>query len=217
MHASWKQQLKEEFSKPYFKELHEFVQQERRRHVVFPEAGQVFNAYVETPFDKVRVVILGQDPYHNAGQAHGLSFSVLPGVKPPPSLQNIFKELRSDLGIATPQHGYLARWAAQGVFLLNATLTVRAHEAGSHQGKGWETFTDATIRALSGRPEPVVFVLWGRYARSKKDLIYAHHTVIESAHPSPMSATSGFFGSRPFSKANAALESCGFQPIEWSL
>lgn len=217
MDESWKQRLAGEFQKPYFKDLVEFVREERKSHVVFPEPRDVFAAYDATPYDKANVVILGQDPYHGAGQAHGLSFSVLPNVKAPPSLQNIFKELKADLGIATPKHGLLTYWAVQGVMLLNATLTVRAHDAGSHQGKGWETFTDETIRLLNQREVPVVFVLWGRYARSKKDLIDSRHTVIESAHPSPMSAHNGFFGSKPFSKVNAALEKRGLAPIDWAI
>lgn len=217
MHASWKDRLAAEFSKSYFKNLIEFVREERAQHVVFPAASDVFNAYDMTPFDKVKVLVLGQDPYHNAQQAHGLSFSVLTGVKPPPSLQNIFRELHEDLGVPVPKSGYLGSWAEQGVLLLNATLTVRAHEAGSHQGKGWETFTDETIRLLSDRQDPVVFVLWGRYARAKRDLISSRHTIIESAHPSPMSASNGFFGSRPFSKANETLSSYGVSPIDWAL
>jgi uracil-DNA glycosylase len=218
MDPSWKERLSGEFQKPYFKALVEFVREERKGHVVFPAAGDVFNAFKETPYDKANVLILGQDPYHNAGQAHGLCFSVLPGMKPPPSLVNIYKELASDVGIAPPKHGYLMPWAHQGVFLLNATLTVRAHEPGSHQGKGWETFTDEAIRALSARERPVVFVLWGRYARQKVDLIdKSRHVILESAHPSPMSASSGFFGSKPFSQINSALGSFGSQPIDWQL
>lgn len=217
MHDSWKQKLAAEFGKAYFEQLAEFVREERKSHVVFPAAGDVFNAYKVTPYDQANVLILGQDPYHGAGQAHGLSFSVLPGVKAPPSLQNIFKELKSDLGLPIPKQGYLAAWASQGVMLLNATLTVRAHEAGSHQGKGWETFTDETIRVLNRRATPVVFVLWGRYARDKKALIDSRHTILESAHPSPMSASNGFFGSKPFSKVNAALKEIGSPPIDWAL
>lgn len=217
MDESWKQRLGAEFQKPYFLKLAEFVREERQRHTVFPGPGDVFNAYKATPWDKVEVVILGQDPYHGAGQAHGLSFSVLPGMKPPPSLQNIFKELHADLGVPIPKHGHLLPWAERGVFLLNATLTVRAHEAGSHQGQGWETFTDATIRLLSERGQPVVFILWGKYARDKKSLIDSRHTIIESAHPSPMSASNGFFGSKPFSKVNEALVRIGSPPIDWPL
>lgn len=216
MHPSWKEALAPEFKKPYFSELVDFIREERKTQVVFPPDADMFRAF-ETPLPAVRVVILGQDPYHNAGQAHGLSFSVPPGMKVPPSLQNIFKELRADVGVEPPKHGHLAAWALRGVFLLNATLTVRAHVAGSHQGKGWETFTDAAIRALDARPEPVVFILWGKYARDKKALISSRHYIIESSHPSPMSASNGFFGSKPFSKANKALESFGIPPIDWSL
>jgi uracil-DNA glycosylase len=218
MDPSWKERLAGETQKPYFTSLVDFVRAERKLYTVFPAAPDVFNAYTMTPYDRANVLILGQDPYHGAGQAHGLSFSVLPGVKPPPSLQNIFKELKDDLGIATPKHGLLAYWAAGGVMLLNATLTVRAHEAGSHQGRGWEQFTDETIRLLNAREKPVVFVLWGRSARDKKALIdSSRHTIIESAHPSPMSAHSGFFGSKPFSKVNAALEKNGLPPIDWAI
>ncbi len=217
MDPSWRDRLSGEFSKPYFLQLVEFIREERRAHVVFPAAADVFNAFKLTPFEHVKVLVLGQDPYINAGQAHGLSFSVPPGVKPPPSLQNIYKELNADLGAPIPKHGNLTRWAEQGVFLLNATLTVRAHESGSHQGQGWETFTNKAIRLLNEREERMVFVLWGRYAREKRELINDRHTVIESAHPSPMSANQGFFGSRPFSKVNAALTGYGVSPIEWSL
>jgi len=220
MDPSWKDRLSEEVKKPYFLELAEFLRAEREAHTVFPPKDQVFAAFKATPFDKVKVVILGQDPYHNAGQAHGLSFSVLPGVKPPPSLVNIFKELAEDVGCSKPKDGYLMPWAEQGVFLLNATLTVRAHEPGSHQGKGWETFTDRVIQLLSRRYEhgdPVVFVLWGKYARSKYALISDANVVLQSAHPSPMSASNGFFGSRPFSQANTALKVRGVSPIDWQL
>lgn len=217
MDTSWKKALSQEFSKSYFNELTVFVQEERFKHVVFPASGEVFNAY-KLPIERVRVVILGQDPYHNAGQAHGLSFSVLPGVPPPPSLQNIFKELHTDVGVPIPKHGHLAKWVDQGVFLLNATLTVRAHSPGSHQGRGWETFTDATIKVLAKQPRSLVFVLWGKYAQSKARLIPRSHHIIESPHPSPMSASRGFFGSRPFSRANAALmtgpDAIG---VDWSL
>jgi uracil-DNA glycosylase len=217
MDPSWKTRLSAEFQKPYFLALAEYVREERRKSVVFPAPGDVFNAFKVTPFERVKVLILGQDPYINAGQAHGLSFSVPMGVKPPPSLQNIYKELNADLGLPIPKHGNLTRWAEQGVLLLNATLTVRAHEAGSHQGQGWETFTDVALKLLDEREAPVVFVLWGRYARAKKELIGSRHTIIESAHPSPMSAHQGFFGSRPFSKVNEALVGHGVSPIEWSL
>lgn len=216
MHPSWKEALGPEFKKPYFSKLVEFIREERKTKLVYPADADMFRAF-ETPLPAVRVVILGQDPYHNSGQAHGLSFSVPPGVRTPPSLQNIFKELKADLGIEPPKHGHLASWALRGVFLLNATLTVRAHEAGSHQGQGWETFTDAAISVLSNREEPMVFILWGKYARDKKGLISARHAIIESSHPSPMSASNGFFGSKPFSRANKSLASFGFSPIDWSL
>lgn len=222
MDPSWKERLADEVKKPYFTELAEFLRKERETHTVFPAKSDVFSAFKATPYDKANVLILGQDPYHNADQAHGLSFSVLPGVKPPPSLVNIFKELAEDVGFRKPKDGYLMPWAEQGVLLLNATLTVRAHEPGSHQGKGWETFTDRVIQLLSRRYEeagqkPVVFVLWGKYARSKRGLISDANDVIESAHPSPMSASSGFFGSRPFSQVNTALKARGLPTIDWQL
>jgi len=216
--SSWKKVLAKEFKKPYFRQLTEFVSDERRNHVVFPPSDDMFNAFKVTPYEKANVLILGQDPYHNAGQAHGLCFSVKPGVSSPPSLANIFKELSADVGCGVPGHGSLLRWAEQGVFLLNSVLTVRAHEPGSHQNKGWETFTDAVIAALNEREIPVVFVLWGKYARDKKPLIDgSRHTILESAHPSPLSAHQGFFGSRPFSKINTALEKSGLDPIDWLL
>lgn len=221
MDPSWKERLADEVKKPYFTDLNEFVRKERESHTVFPPRDQVFAAFKATSFDKANVIILGQDPYHNVGQAHGLSFSVMPGMKPPPSLVNIFKELAEDVGFKKPKDGFLLPWAEQGVFLLNATLTVRAHEPGSHQGKGWETFTDRVIQLLSRRYEqsgpPVVFVLWGKYARSKRHLISDANVVIESAHPSPMSASAGFFGSRPFSQVNLALKVQGLPEIDWQL
>lgn len=222
MDPTWKERLADEVKRPYFAELAEFLRKEREAYTVFPPKDQVFAALKATPFDKTTVLILGQDPYHNAGQAHGLSFSVPPGVKPPPSLVNIFKELAEDVGFKKPESGCLLPWAEQGVLLLNATLTVRAHEPGSHQGKGWETFTDRVIQLLSRRYEeagqqPVVFVLWGKYARSKRGLISDANVVIESAHPSPMSASNGFFGSRPFSKVNEALRVRGQKTIDWQL
>lgn len=218
MHPSWKQVLADEFTKPYFTSLVEFVREERRNHVVFPPAIDVFNALKVTPYEQANVLILGQDPYHGAGQAHGLSFSVLPSIKVPPSLANIYKELESDLGIKPPKHGHLLRWAEQGVMLLNSVLTVRAHEAGSHRGKGWETLTDEVIRALNRRETPVVFILWGSYAKDKLALIDAsRHKVITSAHPSPMSVHNGFFGSRPFSRANEAIKALGLPAIDWKL
>lgn len=218
MHPSWKEALASEFDQPYFKELAAFVRRERKEHVVLPPRGDVFAA-LDYPFEGVRVVILGQDPYHNADQAHGLCFSVKPPMKPPPSLVNIFAELELDVpGWRRPKHGCLTRWAGQGVLLLNTVLTVRAHNPGSHRDEGWERFTNAVIRALDGRQGPVVFILWGRQARAKKALLDTSvHVVIESSHPSPMSASSGFFGSRPFSRANRALEASGQPPIDWRL
>ncbi len=215
--SSWKHALKEEFEKPYFIELAEFVKKEYQAGTVYPAPKNIFRAFDLTPFDRVKVVILGQDPYHGPKQAHGLSFSVTEGVRNPPSLQNIFKERENDLGDkSTVENGDLTRWAEQGVLLLNSTLTVRANTAGSHQGKGWEQFTDAVIQKLSDDREHLVFILWGNYARSKKSLIDTlKHDVIESTHPSPFSANNGFFGSRPFSTANKYLEIHGELPIDW--
>jgi uracil-DNA glycosylase len=216
--TDWNPVLRSEFSKPYWSNLQHFVAGERARHVVFPPADDVFAALHLTSYASTRVVILGQDPYHGPGQAHGLCFSVRPGVAVPPSLANIHKELAADLGIEPPRHGNLERWARQGVLLLNTTLTVRAGQAASHQGKGWETFTDEVLRAVNDKPHPVVFILWGASARRKKSFIdVSRHTVIESAHPSPLSAHNGFFGSRPFSRTNAALEAAGLAPIDWGL
>jgi len=216
--TDWNPVLRDEFAKPYWNTLQHFVAGERARHVVFPPADDVFAALHLTPYATTRVVILGQDPYHGPGQAHGLCFSVRPGVAVPPSLANIHKELAADLGIEPPAHGNLEAWARQGVLLLNATLTVRAGQAASHQGKGWETFTDQVLRAVNDKPHPVVFILWGASARRKKSLIdLGRHTVIESAHPSPLSAHNGFFGSRPFSRTNTALEAAELVPIDWRL
>jgi uracil-DNA glycosylase len=214
---SWKEVLKDEFEKPYFKELTEFVKQEYETETVFPHPKNIFSAFELTPFEEVRVVILGQDPYHGAGQAHGLSFSVVEGVRNPPSLQNIYKELGSDLSASVDtSSGDLTPWAKQGVLLLNATLTVRANTPGSHQGKGWEQFTDAAIKALSDKREHLVFILWGNYAKAKGAHIdRVKNLVIESPHPSPFSAYTGFFGSKPFSKANEYLEVHGSPAIEW--
>ena len=218
MRTDWNSLLNEELSKPYFVALQEFVEAERATHRVFPPREQVYAALHETPFALTKVVILGQDPYHGFGQAHGLCFSVQHGVRVPPSLQNIFKELRDDLGVPIPPHGNLTAWARQGVLLLNTTLTVREGEAGSHQGKGWETFTDEIIRAVNEKSERTVFVLWGSHSRRKKSLITNPvHSIIESAHPSPLSAHNGFFGSRPFSHINDALEEAGHERIEWTL
>jgi uracil-DNA glycosylase len=198
--------------------LRAFLAGERRRHVVLPPDREVFSALGLTPPDRTRVVILGQDPYPTPGQAHGLAFSVKPGIAPPPSLANIFKELAHDLGCRMPNNGYLVPWARQGVLLLNTVLTVRAHEPGSHRARGWETFTDAVIRAVAGGADPMVFILWGRDAQRKEALIDGRrHTIIEGAHPSPISADSGFFGSRPFSRANAALRAAGEPEIDWQI
>jgi uracil-DNA glycosylase len=213
----WRKVLAAEFDKPYFKELEKFVAAERKGHTVFPPEPDVFNALKSTPFDQVKVVLLGQDPYHDDNQAHGLCFSVRPPVKPPPSLVNMYKELQSDVGARAPDHGNLAAWAHRGVLLLNTVLTVRAHEAGSHKDKGWETFTDAVIKALNARKDPVVFLLWGSFAHKKTDLIDTKkHKALLAAHPSPLSAKK-FFGSKPFSGANAALRELGKPPIDWQL
>jgi uracil-DNA glycosylase len=215
--TDWNPLLRGEFDKPYWKQLQGFVAEERLRSTVFPPHEEVFAALHLTPYAELKVVILGQDPYHGPGQAHGLCFSVRDGINPPPSLLNIFKELEADLGIPRPRTGSLERWATQGVLLLNAVLTVRSHEAGAHANKGWETFTDEVIRTASAKLEPVVFVLWGAYARKKKQLIdTGRHIIIESAHPSPLSAHNGFLGSRPFSKINDALVAAGRTPIDWA-
>jgi len=218
MQTTWCPVLIEETRKPYFKNLLHFVAKQRQRVTVFPPEEEVFAALHLTPIEQVKVLILGQDPYHDDGQAHGLCFSVRPGVAIPPSLLNIYKELRSDLGCTIPNNGYLTHWAEQGVLLLNAVLTVQAHQANSHQGKGWETFTDAVIAAVNAQADPVVFVLWGANARRKKELIdTSRHVVIESPHPSPLSAHRGFFGSRPFSRINAALRTAGKTEIDWQI
>lgn len=214
---SWRAVLADEFARPYFHPLQEFLARERAEHKVFPPEADVFNAFRLAPFDEVKVLLLGQDPYHDDNQAQGLCFSVRPGIKPPPSLVNMFKELKTDLGCKVPNNGDLVPWAERGVMLLNAVLTVRAHEPNSHKDKGWEVFTDAVIRALAARPDPVVFVLWGAYAQKKGKLIDpARNPVLTAAHPSPLSA-SKFFGSRPFSAANRALEGLGKPPIDWQL
>lgn len=216
--TDWNPLLRAELERPYWAELRRFVEDERRRGPVYPPAADEFAALHLTPYATTRVVILGQDPYHGAGQAHGLCFSVRPPTPPPPSLVNIFAELETDLGIARPAHGDLTAWARQGVLLLNTCLTVRAGQAGSHHGKGWETFTDAVLRVVNDKPHPVVFVLWGAQARKKRTLVdTARHVVIESAHPSPLSAHNGFFGSRPFSRINTALIEHGLDPIDWRL
>lgn len=216
--TDWNPILKGELEQTYWKELQEFVATERASHPVYPPQRDVFAALHLTPYNDVSVLILGQDPYHGPGQAHGLCFSVRPDVRVPPSLQNIYKELNADLGIEIPDHGYLEPWAKQGVLLLNTTLTVRGSQAASHQKRGWETFTDAVIRAVSAKPEPVVFVLWGAAAGKKAELVDRnHHTVLRSTHPSPLSANRGFFGSKPFSKINAALETAERPAIDWRL
>lgn len=213
---SWKQVLQPEFDKPYFEQLTSFVRSEYARTVIYPPAGQIFNAFDHCPFDKVKVVIIGQDPYHEQGQANGMCFSVAPGVQMPPSLVNIFKEIQSDLGKPFPADGDLTRWADQGVLLLNATLTVQAHYAGSHQRRGWEEFTDAVIRVLSEQRSHLVFILWGAYAQKKGAVIDpTRHLVLKSAHPSPLSAYNGFFGNHHFSLANDYLTQHGLQPIDW--
>lgn len=216
--SSWKEILADEFEKPYFKTLRRFVRDEYGTSTVYPQAKHIFRAFDLCPFDTVKVVIIGQDPYHGAGQATGLSFSVAEGVRVPPSLQNIYTEMTTDLDLQNAPHsGDLSRLAAQGVLLLNAMLTVRAREAGSHQGKGWEQFTDAAIGALSEKREHLVFILWGNYARTKGAHIdRAKHLVLESSHPSPFSARAGFFGSKPFSKTNAYLAQYGNTPIDWA-
>ena len=214
----WDERLKGEFDKPYYQELRRFLIEEYRRYTVYPDMHDIFNALKYTSFSDTKVVILGQDPYHGPGQAHGLCFSVQKGVEPPPSLQNIFKELMQDVGIQRPTHGELTCWARQGVLLLNAVLTVREHEPNSHKGKGWETLTDRIISELNNKQTPVVFLLWGANARSKKVLITNPlHVKLETVHPSPLSAYNGFFGCRHFSKANAILEASGQTTIDWNV
>lgn len=216
--TDWNPVLRGEFAKPYWQQLQTYVAGQRARYAVFPPEDEVFAALHLTQYAATRVVILGQDPYHGPGQAHGLCFSVKPGVAVPPSLANIHKELHTDLGLPIPTHGNLEAWARQGVLLLNTTLTVRAGQAASHHGQGWETFTDEVLRVVNQKPHRVVFILWGANARKKKSLIdLDRHTVLESAHPSPLSAHNGFFGSRPFSRTNAALAEAGLTPIDWAL
>ncbi len=216
--SSWQANLESEFQLPYIQKLQAFLETERNTQQIFPAEKETFRALELTPLEAVKVVILGQDPYHDDGQAHGLAFSVQPGIKPPPSLVNMFKELETDLGIPRAKTGFLEPWARQGVLMLNAVLTVRAHAAGSHQKQGWEKLTDAIIKAVSSKPDRVVFVLWGAYAHKKADLIDANlHTVLKAVHPSPLSARSGFFGSKPFSSINAALLEAGKSGIDWRL
>lgn len=216
---SWKQALANEFTSPYMAVLKTFLTQEKDAgRTIFPRGSEYFRALDLTPLDNVKVVILGQDPYHGVGQAHGLSFSVRPGVAIPPSLKNIYKELESDLGIAPARHGFLESWAQQGVLLLNSVLTVERAQAASHQGKGWEKFTDAVVRAINAGPHPVVFMLWGSYAQKKAAFVdTTRHLVLKSAHPSPLSAHNGFLGNHHFSKANAFLQDNGLTPIDWAL
>jgi len=213
---SWKKQLGEEFEKPYFEQLTDFVKSEYASHTIYPPAKLIFNAFEQCPFGNVKVVILGQDPYHGPGQAHGLCFSVNDGIAFPPSLRNIFKEIQTDTGAPVTTSGNLERWAQQGVLLLNATLTVRAHEAGSHQKKGWEKFTDAVIHLVADKLDNVVFILWGNYAISKGEFIDPHkHLILKSVHPSPLSAYNGFFGNKQFTTANKYLMVQGKEPIQW--
>lgn len=214
---TWKKALYDEFQSPYFKQLKVFLVQEREKYTIFPPGKLIFSAFNYTPFDEVKVVIIGQDPYHGNGQANGLCFSVGPNVPKPPSLVNIFKELQSDLGFPIPEKGGLEKWAQQGVLLLNATLTVREGQAGSHQGKGWEQFTDAVIKKISSGKKGVVFLLWGRFAHTKEELIDANkHFILKAAHPSPL-ARGAFFGCKHFSKTNKILEQLGIQPIDWRI
>ena len=214
----WLEPMGEEFKKPYYKKLYEKVKEEYQTRQIFPDADDIFNAFEFTPLSKVKVVILGQDPYHDVGQAHGLCFSVKPDVKIPPSLVNIYPELHDDVGCTIPNNGYLVKWAQQGVLMLNTVLTVRAHAANSHRGIGWEEFTDAAIRVLNEQDRPIVFILWGRPAQKKKLMLNnPKHLILESPHPSPLSAKGGFFGSRPFSKTNAFLEKNGLEPIDWQI
>ncbi len=216
---SWKVALADEFQKPYFAEIRHFLQAEKAAgKIIYPPGSLIFNAFNSTPFDKVKVVILGQDPYHGSGQAHGLCFSVQQGIKPPPSLVNIFKELKEDVGFEIPNHGCLQKWTEQGVFLLNAILTVEANQAASHQKKGWEEFTNAVIQKLSKERDGLIFILWGNFAQQKAVLIdESKHTILKAAHPSPFSAYSGFFGCRHFSKTNDILKRQGKPPIDWQI
>ncbi len=215
---SWDDVLKNEAAQPYFKTLTDFLAQEYATQTIHPDKEDIFNTLQYTPYEAVKIVLIGQDPYHGAGQGHGFAFSVRPGVKTPPSLRNIYKELASDVGMATPNNGYLLPWAHQGVLMLNAVLTVRDGQANSHKGKGWETFTDHVIAALNEREEPVIFMLWGRYAQEKGKLVTnPQHLILQAAHPSPLSARNGFFGCKHFSQANAHLTARGQAPIAWQI
>ena len=214
----WKDILAPEFEKPYFEELTQFVKEEYAAHRVYPRGSNIFRAFDKCPFERLKVVIIGQDPYHGPGQAHGLCFSVKPEVEIPPSLVNIYRELHDDLGCRIPSHGYLEKWAGQGVLMLNTVLTVRAHQANSHRGIGWEEFTDAAIRVLDAQDRPIVFILWGRPAQMKKSMLNnPKHLILEAPHPSPLSSYRGFFGSRPFSQANRFLEANGVEPVDWQI
>lgn len=214
----WLPALNKEFKKDYYKKLYKFVNDEYRTRTIYPPANDIFNAFHLTPLSEVKVVILGQDPYHNVNQAHGLSFSVKPGEDIPPSLQNIYKELNSDLGCYIPNNGFLQKWAKEGVLLLNTVLTVRAHQANSHQGRGWEQFTDAVIEAVNNEDRPIVFMLWGRPAQMKASMLNnPKHLILKAPHPSPLSAYRGFFGCRHFSKANEFLKSNGIEPVDWQI
>lgn len=214
----WAPALQDEYKKPYYKDLFLKVQEEYSNFQIFPPADDIFNAFHLTPLNKVKVVILGQDPYHNIGQAHGLSFSVKPGIEAPPSLVNIYKELNEDLGCYIPNNGYLVKWAEQGVLLLNTVLTVRAHQANSHRGIGWEDFTNAVIRILNEQDRPIVFLLWGRPAQNKMSMLHnPNHLILTAPHPSPLSAYRGFFGCRHFSKTNEFLVQHGLEPIDWQI
>ncbi len=216
--GEWLDALQGEFKKPYYRSLFQTVNEEYQTKLIFPPADDIFNAFHFTPLNKVKVVILGQDPYHNQGQAHGLCFSVKKGVEVPPSLVNIYQELHDDLGCYIPNNGYLEKWARQGVLLLNTVLTVRAHQANSHRNLGWEEFTDAAIRVLNAQDQPMVFILWGRPAQAKKRMLNnSAHLILEAPHPSPLSARRGFFGSRPFSQTNAFLDSRNLTPIDWQI
>ena len=218
INGDWLEALKDEFKKDYYKQLFEKVNEEYRTRLIFPPANDIFNAFHLTPLKDVKVVILGQDPYHGNNQAHGLCFSVKPEVEIPPSLVNIYKELHDDLGCTIPDHGYLVKWAKQGVLMLNTVLTVRAHQANSHRGIGWEEFTDAAIRVLNTQDRPIVFILWERPAQMKKAMLNnPKHLILEAPHPSPLSSYRGFFGSRPFSKTNQFLEANGVEPIDWQI
>ena len=214
--GDWQNALKDEFKKDYYKKLFVKVKEEYGSQTIFPPANDIFNAFHYTPLNEVKVVIFGQDPYHNVGQAHGLCFSVQPGIEIPPSLVNIYKEMQDDLGCEIPNHGHLTSWAKQGVLMLNTVLTVRAHQANSHRGIGWEEFTDAAIRVLNEQDRPIVFILWGRPAQMKRSMLTnPKHLILEAPHPSPLSAYRGFFGSKPFSKTNAFLRANGVEEIDW--